>query len=119
MLDALAASRAIIDPADERAARAVFYRHGVDFRPGVMLAFAAGSVAAGESTWRRLYDLSERWTPPRFPLSGRDVLGPAVGPGPAVGEMLRALESWWIAEDFAPDEAALRTRLQQMMAAVQ
>jgi hypothetical protein len=36
-----------------------------------------------------------------------------------VGEVLRAVESWWIAEDFVPNEAALRTRLQQMIAAVQ
>ena len=34
-------------------------------------------------------------------------------------EMLRAVENWWVDQDFAPDEAALRARLQQMLAAAQ
>ena len=36
--------------------------------------------------------------------------------GPRVGELLRALEAWWIAGDFAADETALRAELQQMVA---
>jgi tRNA nucleotidyltransferase/poly(A) polymerase len=119
ILAALAAARAISDPSNERAARAVLYRHAPAWQSGIMLAFALGKAGGDEATWRRLYTLPERWTPPRFPLSGRDVLGPGVRPGPAVGEVLRAVESWWIAEDFVPNEAALRTRLQQMIAAVQ
>ncbi len=39
--------------------------------------------------------------------------------GPAVGSVLREVEAWWIGEDFTPDEAALRKRLQQMMASLQ
>jgi len=34
--------------------------------------------------------------------------------GPRVGELLRALEEWWIAGDFAADEAALRAKLEEM-----
>ena len=34
--------------------------------------------------------------------------------GPRVGELLRALEAWWIAGDFAADEAALRAKLVEM-----
>jgi hypothetical protein len=33
-----------------------------------------------------------------------------------VGEVIRALENWWIENDFGPDEAALRARLQEMVA---
>jgi hypothetical protein len=36
-----------------------------------------------------------------------------------VGDLLRAVETWWIDQDFAPDAAALRARLQQMIAAAQ
>ena len=32
---------------------------------------------------------------------------------------LLTVEAWWIAEDFAPDAAALRARLQQLIASVQ
>lgn len=31
--------------------------------------------------------------------------------GPRVGELLRALEAWWIAGDFTADEATLRSKL--------
>ena len=39
--------------------------------------------------------------------------------GPAVGAMLREVEAWWIDQDFAPDGATLRARLQQTIAAQQ
>ena len=34
--------------------------------------------------------------------------------GPRVGEILRALEAWWIAGDFAADEAELRAKLKEL-----
>jgi hypothetical protein len=52
-------------------------------------------------------------------LSGRDVVGSLTPAGPLVGAVLRAIETWWIAEDFMPDEHALRARLQQELAAAQ
>ena len=36
--------------------------------------------------------------------------------GPRVGELLRALEAWWIGENFAPDAAALRGKLRELVA---
>jgi poly(A) polymerase len=36
--------------------------------------------------------------------------------GPTVGEVLRGLENWWIAQDFQPDVAALKAELQRMAA---
>jgi hypothetical protein len=36
-----------------------------------------------------------------------------------VGSLLKTLEAWWIDQDFAPDEATLRARLQQMVSAAQ
>ncbi len=105
---------------DARAARASLYRLGEPaWRDGLALALAEGTASPDDPAWRDLHGLPDRWTIPRFPLSGRDVVGPATPPGPAVGAMLRAVEDWWIGEDFGPDEAALRTRLQQLMAAQQ
>jgi len=69
--------------------------------------------------WRSLYTLPDRWTAPRFPLSGRDVMASGRERGPEIGVLLRAVEAWWIGEDFAPDETAVRARLQQMLAAQQ
>ena len=62
-------------------------------------AFAAAAAALG--AWRR----------PVFPIAGRDAVAAGVAPGPAVGRLLRAVESWWIAQDFAPDRDACLARL--------
>lgn len=114
----LAAARAIRDPGDIRSARRILYAHGAEaFRDGVIHAYAARG-SDDDAAWRPLYALPERWTAPKFPLGGRDVMGDGVR-GPAVGALLRAVEGWWIGEDFAPDETALRARLQQLIAAQQ
>jgi tRNA nucleotidyltransferase/poly(A) polymerase len=103
---------------DTRAARRLLYHAKPQaFRDGVAYAFAWSTTPPGPA-WRELYHLPDRWTAPEFPLGGRDIIGGAVR-GPAVGELLRAVEAWWIEQDFVPDEAALRARLQQMMAAQQ
>ena len=34
--------------------------------------------------------------------------------GPRVGILLRAVEAWWIAGDFAADETALRAKLREL-----
>jgi poly(A) polymerase len=36
--------------------------------------------------------------------------------GPAVGEYLRRLENWWIAQDFQPDLEALKRELRRIAA---
>ncbi len=121
MLAALAARAAFAPLPTVRAARAGLYRlHPPAWRDGLCLAFAEeGRAAPADAAWKALYDLPDAWAVPRFPLSGRDVVGRSVPSGPTVGAMLRALEDWWIAQDFVPDEAALRARLQQQLAAAQ
>ncbi len=120
MLGALAAATAFRPLPAAQAARAGLYRLGeTDWRDGLGLAFATSAAAPDDATWTALYDLPETWTIPRFPLSGRDVLGAATPSGPAVGAVLKAVEAWWIAQDFAPDERALRIRMQQELASAQ
>ncbi len=118
MREAVAAARNAPEPADLSAARRFLYERGDRvFRDAVALAFAWSGGDAGEHA--RLYGLPEHWPVPRFPLSGRDVLSAGAGSGPAVGDLLREVEAWWIARDFTPDEAALRARLQAMIASSQ
>jgi poly(A) polymerase len=45
------------------------------------------------------------WRNPKFPLQGEDILQLGEKPGPKVGEILRAVEDWWIAQDFRPNRA--------------
>jgi poly(A) polymerase len=119
MTSTLTAAASVAALRDARATRRLLYRLGAErFRDGVVYA-AAWSGAADFTSWLDLYRLPDRWTVPAFPLAGRDVLGHGTPRGPLVGELLRAVEAWWIDQDFVPDEAVLRRRLQQMLASAQ
>jgi tRNA nucleotidyltransferase/poly(A) polymerase len=120
MVAATAAIDELLRRPDAKAARRALYRLGAEaFRDGVALAFAWSADAADDPYWRDLLTLPERWPAPSFPLGGRDVVGGTSVRGPQVGTLLKAIEAWWIDNDFAPDETALRARLQQMVAAAQ
>jgi poly(A) polymerase len=102
-------------PSPEARARAWLYHHGAaPYRQRVLLDWARAGDLPGSEPWRRRFELPDRWQAPRFPLSGADVLAQGVPAGRRVGEMLRTLEAWWIAGDFAADEAALRTKLVEL-----
>jgi poly(A) polymerase len=119
MIATLAAAASVAALRDARATRRLLYRLGAErFRDGVVHA-CAWSGANDPASWLDLYRLLDRWAVPAFPLGGRDVIGHGTPRGPLVGELLRAVEAWWIDQDFAPDEAALRRRLQQMLASAQ
>lgn len=58
----------------------------------------------------------EAWTPPPFPLGGRDVTALGIAPGPTVGELLSEIEDWWLEQGMAPGRAACLERLQTLTA---
>ncbi|WP_416897287.1 MAG: CCA tRNA nucleotidyltransferase [Minwuia sp.] len=59
------------------------------------------------------------WSPPVFPLRGQDALDRGVAPGRQVGEMTRAVETWWLERDFAPDRDACLAELETRISAVE
>jgi poly(A) polymerase len=96
-------------------ARACLYAESATaYRQRVLIAWARSGDGPDNAAWRSRYTLPERWQPPRFPLGGADIMALGVPAGPRIGELLRALEAWWIAGDFAADEAALRVRLGEL-----
>ena len=107
-----------IGPASaEHAAKAYLYANGAEgYRERILMAWARSEDAPAHPAWRDRYALAERWQPPRFPLGGADIVALGVAPGPRVGELLRVLEAWWIAGDFAADETMLRAELQRVAA---
>lgn len=87
---------------------------------GQRLAWAAAEAAGRDfdrSQAREALALAESWRPPAFPLKGRDALAAGVTPGAMVGDLLKAVEDWWLAQDFVPDRAACLARLKQLIAA--
>jgi poly(A) polymerase len=100
-------------PDDARTARERLYRAPdvSAYRFEVLSRWSWSGEGADAGGWRQNFDLPARWTAPRFPLSGQDVLDLGVPAGPVVGELLRAAEQDWINEDFRSDRAALLSRL--------
>ena len=67
----------------------------------IMLAWAANP---GEKRWGNWLETHRTFERPIFPLTGHDVTW--LKATPAVGQVLKSAETWWIEKDFAPDRAA-------------
>jgi poly(A) polymerase len=87
---------------DVQAQRRSLYRLGVErYRDIALLMGAEGKVAQGRLA--ELLDIARAWTPPIFPLAGRDVTALGIPPGERVGQLLEAARDWWEASDFTAD----------------
>jgi poly(A) polymerase len=106
-----------IDPsADFAAQRRALYRLGTERYRDIALLLAA----EGEMSRDRLAELltfARNWTPPAFPLAGRDVTALGVPSGPRIGRLLDATREWWEAGDFTADRAACLAHLKELAAA--
>jgi poly(A) polymerase len=92
--------------------RRAVYRLGAEvFRDRALLAWAGADRPADAPLWRAILRLASDWAPPRLPVGGEDVIAAGVPAGPRVGAVLREVEAWWIANDFADDRRALFERL--------
>lgn len=91
--------------------KVILYQIGADtWKRAVLLAWAR-AANAGDEDWTRLFHLPDEWDMPVFPVTGGDMLAAGIEPGPQVGEMLTALEDWWIAGGFTADRDELLARL--------
>ncbi|MEO1224709.1 MAG: CCA tRNA nucleotidyltransferase [Pseudomonadota bacterium] len=89
-------------------ARRLAYKYG----PGV----ARDALLLGSSpddTLRRWLLALSRWSIPTFPVGGSDANSAGLSRGPEIGAALKAVERWWIQQDFKPDRAACLERLGQ------
>ena len=90
--------------------RRAIYRLGVErYRDLAMLLAAEGEMS--RSRFAELLDLARDWTPPVFPLAGRDVAALGIPPGERVGRLLAAVRDWWEAGDFRADRKACLAEL--------
>ena len=93
-----AADRALLAWADERAD-------------------AARPAALDVEDWRDVVDEAARWTSPPRPFDGADAQALGARPGPTLGGVLAAVETWWIEGGAAADRAACLERLKSEIAA--
>ena len=106
-----------IDPSkDISAQRRALYRLGAErYRDIALLLAAEGAMSRDRLA--DLLALARDWTPPVFPLAGRDIAAFGVPPGPRVGRLLDAVLAWWEAGDFSADRAACLAHLRELLAA--
>ncbi|MDP6474481.1 MAG: CCA tRNA nucleotidyltransferase [Alphaproteobacteria bacterium] len=79
----------------------------------------AWSEQAGESKrFRSLIDAARQWRPIALPVKGADALALGIPAGPAVGEVLKAVEDWWIEEDFTPTRPDCLEKLRALASAL-
>jgi poly(A) polymerase len=110
----LAAPPVAVDLAgDERVQRRALHRLGLAAYGDLVLLRAAETGATDAA--RALLAAAPRRLPGELPLRGRDVTGLGVSPGPAVGELLAAVASWWEAGDFRADREACLARLAEIV----
>lgn len=107
--DARSIGRAAAFLADDRIAEAA-YRHGTWAVEGLAAVAAQGQWGAARlsESARVLGSL----VVPAFPVSGHDLTGLGLAPGPALGQQLARLERLWIDSSFTLSKAALLTLLE-------
>jgi poly(A) polymerase len=92
--------------------RVILYHIGPEaWRDLVHLGWARSAADLNDPAWQDLLALPDRWQPPDFPVSGRDLLARGMAPGPGVGQALARLEDWWLASDFQAGRDELLKRL--------
>jgi poly(A) polymerase len=115
-LHGLAPPWAIEPPAEIAAQRRALYRLGAErYRDTALLLAAEGAMS--RDRLGELLALARDWTPPAFPLTGRDVTALGILPGPRIGRLLDETHAWWEAGDFAADRTACLARLKALAAA--
>ncbi|MEX0697000.1 MAG: CCA tRNA nucleotidyltransferase [Dongiaceae bacterium] len=117
----LAAAPVVTPDLDLAARRRLRHELGAErFRDLALLAWAekrgqSPFSAADAADWRDLLTAAD-WTPPAFPVKGKDAVRLGVAAGPAVGRLVAAIEEWWVAEDFRPDRKACLKKLRELAA---
>ena len=110
---------ALLDPAvalapdmDDKAVRRALYRLGLQ---GFMdLVFVTWARLGQSADFRPQLGIAARSTMPVFPLRGADALEIGVPAGKRVGELLAAVEEWWMAGDFQAGRGACLAKLREL-----
>lgn len=97
------------EAADPRTRRRIFYETGAEAADRALLDGAnfADSARAGV-----LYEEAKNWRRPAFPVTGDDLRGIGMVPGPDLGRTLKNLEQDWISADFGLSKEMLLATLE-------
>ena len=105
---------------DPAAVRLALYRLGAEVFTDLTRLAQASTSRAGEADnarFKAMLEAAADWKPVSLPVRGADVLALGIPAGPRVGEILEAVEAWWIAEDFRPGREAALEKLGALISA--
>lgn len=100
-----------LDTLSEKTLKTLIYKEGYAVAVQSALLRAAKGGLDPASILASIAD----WQPPRFPVSGDDVIAAGVTRGPQVGILLKSLEEWWVKNDFKPNRIECMARLAEMI----
>jgi len=119
LLRACAAEPRVVSYMSVKETRRAVYTIGAEaLVDRAMLGWAGDGAPRRHLQWRALVPLAQTFAPPRFPLTGADVLALGVPPGAHVSAILREVEAWWIDSDFPDDPLSLLERLKVVVQAL-
>jgi poly(A) polymerase len=85
-------------------------------RAAALMAWAVSGEDASDTRWHKLLGRIGEMSVPELPLQGADIVKMGVPPGPVVGEILRDIETHWIAGDFIATKSVLLEMAQGLIA---
>jgi poly(A) polymerase len=91
------------------------YQRGHDiFCEQTLLACARSGAKPDDPNWTNALNFPGRWTAPKLPVGGADLLSLGLPPGPRIGVILAAFEAWWITAGFPTDQQLIAKRLAEI-----
>ncbi len=120
---ALASFEPLTGDLPSRTGRRRLYAEGAAlYRDRTLLSWA-DEIAAGRLAsridaqyWQAQLREAATWHAPSLPVRGADALALGVAPGPRVGELIGAVERWWIDGDFRADRDSCLAKLRELAA---
>ena len=111
-IDAMLSMAPVTADLTEQQCHALIYMKGLQaFLDVTLLSQASSNARMNDKIWERLQGLGKGWVIPSLPISGQDLIEAGVKPGPALGKSLKAVEDYWIAQDFKPTRSELLGRI--------
>jgi tRNA nucleotidyltransferase/poly(A) polymerase len=93
---------------DDMQVRLALYKRGLSgCHNAAFVAWAASGEPASDAGWHRLITRLDDVPIPEFPLQGSDIVQLGMPQGPAVGEILKAVEARWMADNFMAGKVEL------------
>ena len=113
-LEVMLAAVPTIDATDEAMVHKQIYRLGGALYIDRLL---LDRGAASDARVAAAHHIARSWPVPELPIGGADVIRAGIRAGPDVGMLIEAVETWWVARDFAPDREACLAELSRLIKA--